>query len=273
MYVAGNKLSRTGVHTSSMDLLPRNGWFVGLRRIGLSRFALFTFAVLFTGLMGCIAHNLFLREQAAAMLRDLQQLRPGSSPMSEVRTFAAKYHLEKSGSCTESDCDFSVLVYEDRGIWMLISAAQDSHIPTTIVDELRVRRWSLRPWLRVQNGTLMDLEVCIFVERSFPDLPYLRWGWHRVCTRFEIAPPNYVSDSSVGKMLWERTPGYLPIRLPKEFRVYLDPEANASEVKRAFQYNLRCLIGGQPCRSYADIAPEAWADYCQVSPPDCQSFD
>ena len=252
-----------------MDLWPRNGWFVGLRRILFGKIAVALYIILATIFVGCIAHNLLLRRQAAKILRDIQTLKPGSSPMNDVSAFAAKHHLQKALSCTYSDCDFSLEIYEDRGIGLLISAAQDAHVPTTVVDELRVRRWSFRPWMRVRNGTLIDIEVSLFVEGSFPEQPYIGWGLQRVSTRFATSPPPYAIYPSGLEMRWAKTPGYFPIRLAKEFRVYLTPQANADQIKRAFDYKLECFAGGKPCRRYADIAPEAWADLCRSSPIDC----
>lgn len=228
------------------------------------------YIILATILVGCVVHNLLLRRQAEKIVRDMQTLKPGSSRMSDVSRFAAMHHLQKALSCTYSDCDFSLEIYEDRGIGLLISAAQDAHVPTTIVDELRVRRWSFRPWMRVRNGTLIDMEVSVFVEGSFPEQPYLGWGWHRVSTRFVVAPPPYALYPSSLEMRRAKTPGYFPLRLAKEFRVYLTPQANAVEIKRAFGYKLECFAGGKPCRRYADIAPEAWTDLCRSSPIDCE---
>lgn len=216
---------------------PEDEWLRTYRRILLSRSALLTFSFLVVAALACIGHNVVRRRQAEAILTEIQQLRPGTSTMYEARRFASKHHMRSEPRpsdarvahmvpCDDSEGVFSTEIEADRGIMLVAEKALLLGIKTTIPDELGLRYWWFRAWIEVHEGKVIGTGVSVFIKQSLPNEPYWGWSWHTVSTAFGSHIPDRAVDSAYARATLENTPGYLTLRRPKNFEVFIAPEAD-----------------------------------------------
>lgn len=219
------------------------------------------------------------RRQAERMVRQLAALPPGSIDFHQTQRIGKASGAREN--CTEELCSYD---FDDRFMFA------DSWLPRV----LKRTEWDylgLRPWLvsvvafkRPSGPT--DIQVIISVGRGqgvlwnqgpFTGNMWAEWVVFVRTNRYEF---DHAFDKQKEEVLAygsrtrdqiEATVNGLVVTTPRpgekragEFlNVYLSPDAPSSNVRAAFDLNLRCATDIAPCTELCQFAPSAWRSYVQ----------
>lgn len=202
-----------------------------------------------------------LRRRAERLLRDIRSLQIHQATFSDVRAMGRKWgkltHWDRA--CAQASCRFEIQ-WDDFYMRHVLYATRYNMLHEFMLAGGRPQR----VWARVtvENGALSgkDLLVVVGSPGTWSDG---RW-WDYPLMGNVRGDPSFPSA--------HRRPSEHPlyvVGIPggcdgpcKEIHFEFDPSLDSATVDRLMQFDLSCLTSWiHPCRTEADIMPNAWAQF------------
>ncbi len=206
-----------------------------------------------------------LRRRAGRLLRDIRSLQIGKATFSEVQGLGHKWgrftHWEKS--CTAQSCGFEILWVDFFASRILASRILWSITPKTyhwlIIAGLRPQQ--VFADLQVEDGVLAkeNFHVTVGAPGDWDSGQWWDYGL------IGSASSPITLQPSVAHQLPPQHPLYY-VTMPsgceicKSIGFVFDPSLDSATFDRLMQFDFSCLTRWvHPCRTEADIMPNAWA--------------
>lgn len=215
------------------------------RKHPVLRWFLLVVLVLFCSAYLCaFSYARYKREQARQLITDMQQIKIGMKSEDKLQALSVKYGGTFNSGSGLQEPGRANGRYELRiSSAFVVIRNHFYHLPGP-----GRRPWAVLADFDVTDGYLTSARLSTAVLRSDEVTPEGS-TWTNLKNLLGNVPPPYVVVVPV-------------VTGPptESLDVQLGPEATAEEVKRAFDFNLRCLTRLRECKHVCEVMPSAWED-------------
>jgi hypothetical protein len=198
--------------------------------------------LLFSAFLCIFTYAHYKQEEVRRLIIDIQQLKIGMTSEDELRTLFQKYGGTFYTASGHEELKRTDGRYELRiSSPFIVIRNHFFHVPWQ-------RPWTVLAGLDVNKGHLDRAWLEVAILRS--DGVYLQGNtWINLTNMFgNVEPPYAVLEPPVTGPPTEAV------------AVHLRPDATKEEMRRAFDFNLRCLTGLRECQHVCEFMPSAWKD-------------
>lgn len=261
-----------------VQLLPRQGWFLGLRRFLKNRVTLAVLAAFVLAARGAVVHDRIRQHAVASFVREMQQLRPGGANAAEVIAFAARHGLQSikpsdwrvvEYPCNGTDCVFLRHVEGDPLIsWIARHGTDLTGIKASWFDFLGLRPWGSTLSASLKHGYLQRVSSSFGTTQPQAQHPYEGWQWNFAAVLYAADAKDILDEWDVRMVgAGALNQKYLAWFRGSVFTVLATTDASAEDRDRAFSIDLGCL-SKHPCHSWGAAVPQSWNRFCSEQAPD-----